>query len=50
MGTVLQAQGKYKEAATHYERSLAIYIKVHGTKEHPKVHFQQHGNVARGAG
>ena len=37
MGAVLQAQGRYAEAATHYERSLAIYIKVHGTEEHSDV-------------
>jgi hypothetical protein len=34
---VLYQQGKIVEAATHYERSLAIRLKVHGTEEHPDV-------------
>jgi hypothetical protein len=33
----LDHQGKIVEAATHYERSLAIFIKAHGTEEHPDV-------------
>ncbi len=37
MGTVLDRQGRYKEARTHFERSLAIRLKVHGTEEHPDV-------------
>ncbi len=37
LGAVLQKQGRLAEAATHYERSLAIRLKVHGTEEHPDV-------------
>ncbi len=37
IGAVLEAQGRYTQAATHYERSLAIKLKVHGTEEHPDV-------------
>ena len=37
MGNVLQVQGRIAEAGTHYERSLAIYIKMHDTEEHPDV-------------
>ena len=37
MGTVLYKQGRYTEAVTHYERSLAIRLKVHGTEEHSDV-------------
>jgi tetratricopeptide (TPR) repeat protein len=37
LGMVLEDQGRHAEAATHYERSLAIYIKVHGTEEHSDV-------------
>jgi hypothetical protein len=31
------ALGKFAEATSHYERSFAIYIQVHGTEEHANV-------------
>jgi hypothetical protein len=37
LGAVLQKQGRLAEAATHYERSLAIRLKLQGTEEHPDV-------------
>jgi tetratricopeptide (TPR) repeat protein len=37
MGNVLAQQGRIAEAFTHYERSLAISLKVHGTEEHSDV-------------
>ncbi len=52
MGKVLYVQGRIAEAVTHYERSLAIYIKVHGTEEHPDVahSLNSMGNVLREQG
>ena len=35
LGVLCKQQGMYAEAFTHYERSLAIRLKVHGTEEHP---------------
>jgi hypothetical protein len=42
MGVVLSQQGRNAEAVTHYERSLAIRLKVHGTEEHPEVARTSH--------
>ena len=35
LGVLCKQQGMYAEAFTHYERSLAIRLKVHGTEDHP---------------
>ena len=40
------SQGRLAEAAItamHLDRSLAIYIKVHGTEEHPDVALSLNG-------
>ncbi len=42
MGVVLSQQGRIAEAATHYERRLAIRLKVHGTEENPEVERTRH--------
>ena len=36
LGTELMSEGRHAEAATRFEQSLAIYIKIHGA-EHPDV-------------